>query len=75
MKAGTKLRMKAGTKLRCIDSYQTDLVLGKVYEFASDDGDYYHLRSEFGTIGGYYPERFKVVGCPCALKNCVAKHE
>lgn len=51
-----------GKRVKCIDTGDSPrLILGKVYDVLEEGTDSYTIRDE-QTVGGWYKERFEVVG-------------
>lgn len=66
---------KAGTRLRCIDAgHGLPLRIHAEYEFVEyvEDSTYWIVLKELRSI--WPVNRFVAIGCPCAIKGCVARH-
>lgn len=69
---------RPGQHLKCINKFNDEImVVGKVYTISRLDGNVIRLVSgtppEYGWSTVLANNWFEVVGCPCAINNCL-KH-
>ena len=59
--------------VKCISNDRLLLTIGKVYELIRKDDIrmLYEVNNDSGVDVFYMAKRFKIVGCPCGINDCI----